>query len=72
MSPTSESVGYLERNQAVQDFTDADPNLDLHRTEPFSEADLLNFDLFPADPGLWELEDPGMGVNDIQYSFNHE
>jgi hypothetical protein len=72
MSPTSESVGYPERNQAVQDFTNADPNLDLNRTEAFSEADLLNFDLFPADTGLWELEDPGMGVNDIQYSFNHE
>ena len=60
------------RNQAVEDITNAKTSLDVNRTEPFSEADLLDFDLFPADPGLWELEDLGMGVNDIQYSFNHQ
>jgi hypothetical protein len=60
------------RNQAVEDIINADTSFGLNRIESFSEADLLDFDLFPADPGLWEPEDAGMGVNDIQYSFNHQ
>jgi hypothetical protein len=56
----------------VQNFANADSNLDLNHTESFLGADLLNFDLFPADSGLWDMEDPNMGVNDIQFSFNHQ